>query len=133
MTDLFSKKKRSSIMSHISGQNTKPEIVVRKLLFSLGYRFRLHVSKLPGKPDIVLGKQKKAIFINGCFWHKHNCGKNASPSSNIAFWKNKLSENVTRQKGNINKLKKLGWKPVVIWECQTNKKEQLTDLLVKNI
>jgi len=120
-------------MSRIAGKNTKPEVVVRKVLFSLGYRYRLHVSKLPGKPDIALGKQKTAIFINGCFWHKHNCGKNVKPSTNIEFWRNKLDKNVRRQKENIKKLTYLGWKPVIIWECQTKKQNQLINLLHKRL
>lgn len=120
-------------MSLIAGKNTKPEVMVRKILFSLGYRYRLHVSKLPGKPDIVLGKQKTAIFINGCFWHKHNCGKNVKPSTNIKFWKNKLDENVERQKQNIKELKNLGWKPIIIWECQTKKQNRLINLLHKRL
>ena len=120
-------------MARIAGKNTKPEIVTRKMLFSLGYRYRLHVSKLPGKPDIVIGKQKAAIFINGCFWHKHNCGKNIKPNTNIAFWTKKLDENVKRQKENIKILKHLGWKPIIIWECQTRRRDELSELLHKQL
>ena len=89
MSDIISPPKRSDIMSKIRGKNTKPEILVRKFLFSQGFRYRLNVKTLPGKPDIVLPKYKTVIFINGCFWHGHNCKKGKLPSSNIDFWRKK--------------------------------------------
>lgn len=89
MSDIFSFQKRSDIMSKIGGKNTKPEILVRKFLFSKGFRYRINVKTLPGKPDIVLPKYKTVIFINGCFWHGHNCKKGKLPSSNIDFWRKK--------------------------------------------
>lgn len=133
MTDVFTKKKRSQIMSQISGKNTKPELAVRKTLFQLGYRFRLHDKTLPGSPDIVLKRIKTAIFVNGCFWHKHDCGKNVSPNENPVFWSKKLKENVNRQKTNITKLKLLGWKPLILWECQINKSNRLENTLLKRL
>ena len=110
MSDIFSSQKRSDIMSKISGKNTKPEILVRKFLFSKGFRYRINVKTLPGKPDIVLPKYKTVIFINGCFWHGHNCKKGKLPSSNIDFWKEKISNNKSRDDKNSDLLVKLGWK-----------------------
>lgn len=133
MSDVFTKEKRSLIMSLIAGKHTKPEIIVRKTLFSLGYRYRLHVAKLPGKPDIVIGGINTVVFVNGCFWHRHNCGKNVVPVVNSKFWKKKLDDNVQRQKKNIRELKRLGWKPVVVWECQTKKRDKLINLLRKQL
>ena len=133
MTDVFTKKKRSQIMSKISGKNTKPELAVRKTLFRLGYRFRLHDKTLPGSPDIVLKGIKTAIFVNGCFWHKHNCGKNVVPEKNSVFWSKKLNENVRRQKENVTKLKLLGWKPFILWECQIRKQNKLEKILLKGL
>ena len=93
MSDIFSQTKRSDIMSKISSKDTKPEILVRKFLFSKGFRYRINVKTLPGKPDIVLPKYKTIIFVNGCFWHGHNCKEGKLPSSNTDFWKEKISNN----------------------------------------
>ncbi|MCK9394507.1 MAG: very short patch repair endonuclease [Methylobacter sp.] len=106
-------------MTSISGKNTKPELIVRKLLYSLGYRYRLHYANLPGKPDLVFPGKRKVIFIHGCFWHRHDCKKGKSmPSKNPEFWQKKLADNVSRDNRNISELKKLGWEVLVIWECQ---------------
>ena len=94
MADVFSKKKRSQIMSNITGKNTMPELIIRKALFSEGYRYRLHRKDLPGNPDIVFPSRNKVIFINGCFWHGHNCKKAALPETNKQFWKKKINGNV---------------------------------------
>lgn len=118
MSDIFSSQKRSDIMSKIGGKNTKPEILVRKFLFSRGFRYRINVKTLPGKPDIVLPKYKTVIFINGCFWHGHNCKKGKLPSSNIDFWKEKISNNKSRDDKNSDLLAKLGWKVIIIWQCE---------------
>lgn len=118
MSDIFSSQKRSDIMSKIGGKNTKPEILVRKFLFSQGFRYRINVKTLPGKPDIVLPKYKTVIFINGCFWHGHNCKKGKLPSSNIDFWKEKISNNKSRDDKNSDLLAKLGWKVIIIWQCE---------------
>ncbi|MCK4618850.1 MAG: DNA mismatch endonuclease Vsr [Desulfobacterales bacterium] len=121
MTDIFNKKKRSQIMSRISGKDTKPELIIRKILFSEGYRYRLHGKDLPGNPDIVFSSRKKVIFVNGCFWHRHNCKKAALPTTNRNFWEKKLTGNKERDKRNLAKLKALGWKSLVIWQCQIKK------------
>ena len=116
--DKFSQKKRSEIMSKISGKETKPEILVRKYLFAKGFRYRINVKTLPGKPDIVLPKYKTVIFINGCFWHGHkNCKKAALPTTNFNFWKEKIDKNITRDRKNIRDLKKMGYNVIVVWQC----------------
>ena len=113
-------------MSRISGRDTKPEIEVRKFLFGNGYRFRINKKELPGKPDIVLPKYKTVIFVNGCFWHGHtNCEKASLPKSNSEFWENKISKNVVRDNRNCRELKKLGWRVVVIWQCEIGSKVRL--------
>ncbi len=123
MSDIFSKKKRSEIMSKISGKETKPEILVRKYLFSNGFRYRKNVKNLPGKPDVVLPKFKTVIFVNGCFWHGHkNCKKAALPATNTEFWNNKISANILRDKIERNALHKLGYKTIVIWQCRLTAK-----------
>lgn len=118
MPDKISTKQRSSIMSKIKSKDTKPEITVRKHLHGLGYRFRLHDKKLPGKPDIVLKKYKSAIQVRGCFWHQHGCKYSNVPKSNKTYWIPKLKQNKKRDRLNDKKLKKLGWKIIVIWECK---------------
>ena len=122
MPDKISVEQRSRIMSRIRSKNTKPEIIVRKYLHNLGYRFRLHDKKLPGKPDIVMKKHKTAIQVRGCFWHQHGCKFSNLPKSNKSYWTSKLKKNKERDKQNDKKLKKLEWKLIVIWECKINKK-----------
>lgn len=123
MTDIFEKEKRSKIMSHISGKNTKPEIFIRKIAHSLGYRFRLHKKELPGKPDIVFPKYKKVIFVNGCFWHGHkNCNRSKLPTTHKKFWQEKIEGNKKKDKSNYIRLKKLGWDYLVIWQCSIIKR-----------
>ena len=131
MSDIFSSQKRSDIMSKISGKNTKPEILVRKFLFSKGFRYRINVKTLPGKPDIVLPKYKTVIFINRCFWHGHNCKKGKLPSSNIDFWKEKISNNKLRDDKNSDLLIKLGWKVIIIWQCEVSKIDNRIKILNK--
>lgn len=116
--DIYSKNKRSNIMSRISGNNTKPEILVRKYLFSHGFRYRKNKKELPGKPDIVLSKYHVIIFINGCFWHGHTCRAGRLPETNHTFWENKIHKNILRDKKNIQELETRGWKVIVIWECE---------------
>ena len=121
--DIYNKSKRSQIMSKISGKNTKPEITIRKIAHSLGYRFRLHKKDLHGKPDIVFPKYKKVIFVNGCFWHGHNnCQYSALPATNKEIWKEKITATKKRDKRNYTLLKKLGWQYLVIWQCTIKKK-----------
>lgn len=136
MPDIFSKSKRSDIMSKISGKDTKPEILVRKYLFSQGFRYRKNVKDLPGKPDIVLPKYKAVVFVNGCFWHGHeNCKKSALPATNTEFWKEKISANVIRDKKVFTELHSMGYKVLIIWQCElTTKKRKITlDILVKEL
>jgi DNA mismatch endonuclease, patch repair protein len=121
MADLHDKKTRSYNMSRIKGKDTKPEMLVRKFLHANGFRYRLHVKKLPGKPDIVLPKYKTVIFVHGCFWHQHeNCKLGKVPKNNKSYWIPKLEGNVLRHINTENKLKTLGWKSVTIWECELN-------------
>ena len=122
MADRFSTTTRSEIMSKIRSKNTVPEILVRKYLHSLGYRFRLHDKNLPGKPDIVLKKYRTAIQVRGCFWHQHGCKFSNSPKSNKAYWLPKLKKNKERDKISDRKLKKIGWRLIVLWECKLQKK-----------
>ena len=120
MADVFSTAKRSSIMSNVRDKNTRPEVIVRSALHRQGYRFRLHRRDLPGTPDIVLPKHRTVIFVNGCFWHQHKgCAQARRPKSNHAFWAAKLDRNVARDRKNCTDLKRLGWRTVVIWTCQT--------------
>jgi DNA mismatch endonuclease (patch repair protein) len=119
------------MMSGIRGKDTKPEMVVRRALHKAGFRFRLHVKDLPGKPDIVLPRYKTAIFIHGCFWHKHDCKYFKWPKTRPEFWKEKINKNVARDKIAIDALTKLGWRAKVIWECQI--KNQQIDKIIKSL
>ncbi|MFI4852589.1 MAG: very short patch repair endonuclease [Gimesia chilikensis] len=117
MADIVDQKTRSKMMSGIRGKNTKPEIVIRKALFSKGFRYKLHDKKLPGKPDIVLPKYNSVIQINGCFWHGHNCYLFKLPASNTEFWEAKIGRNCQIDKKTIAELKQMGWRVLTIWEC----------------
>lgn len=119
--DTVSKKKRSEIMSKIRGKNTLPELTVRKFLFSKRFRYRLHDKSLPGTPDIVSKKNKLAIQVRGCFWHGHRCNKGGFPKSNRKFWKTKIKNNKKRDKKNDRKIRSLGFKLIIIWECELKK------------
>jgi len=117
--DIFTPAKRSEIMGRIRGKNTKPELEVRRKLHAMGYRFRLHRKDLPGRPDITLPKHKTVIFVHGCFWHGHEgCKANRIPKTNEAFWQAKIDRNRARDEENRAALETLGWKVVVIWECE---------------
>lgn len=114
-------------MSKIRSKNTTPEIKVRKLLHSMGYRFRLHRKDLPGKPDIVLPKYKTVIFVHGCFWHGHEgCRYAVIPKSNTHYWKNKINNNISRDNNNLILLSELKWKVLIIWECELINLDLLT-------
>ena len=128
MTDVHSKKVRSYNMSRIRSGNTKPEILVRKYLFSRGFRYRIHKKGLPGKPDIVLPKYNSVIFVNGCFWHHHNCGRFVWPITNEGYWQKKITRNVERDQSNTQALEDQGWKVFVIWECELKKNVAETNL-----
>lgn len=122
MADNHSKEVRSMNMSHIRSKNSKPEELVRKYLFSKGFRYRKNVKTLPGCPDIVLPKYKTVIFVNGCFWHKHDCPRFVWPSSNEDYWRPKIMGNIERDKRNIAELQQLGWTVLTVWECELKKK-----------
>ena len=129
--DVFSREKRSQIMSRVSGKNTKPEIAVRSLLHNLGYRFRLHRKDLPGKPDITLPKHKKVIFVHGCFWHGHaDCSRSKRPATNEEFWHEKLDKNIERDKATVNSLKELGWDVLTVWTCEVKDTNKLKNKLL---
>ncbi len=121
---------RSRNMAAIKSKNTKPEIKVRQLLHSMGYRFRLHMKDLPGNPDIVLKKYKTVIYVNGCFWHRHpNCKYASTPKTRTSFWSQKFQSNVERDNKNYIKIKNLGWKYIVVWECELKNKSDLVEKL----
>lgn len=120
--DKLTPEHRHRCMAAIKGKNTKPEIVVRKFLFSRGFRYRLHHHRLPGHPDIVLRKYKTVIFVNGCFWHGHDCKYYALPKSNVEFWRNKIKRNKDRDVEDQKKLFSMGWHIIVVWECQLKPK-----------
>lgn len=122
MSDHLSAEKRSWNMSHIRSKDSKPETLVRKYLFSKGFRYRKNVKQLPGCPDIVLPKYKTVICVNGCFWHKHDCPRFVWPKSNTEYWKAKITGNVERDKKNYAELQSLGWNVLIIWECELKKK-----------
>lgn len=122
MADTHSKEVRSMNMSHIRSKNSKPEEKVRKYLFSKGFRYRKNVRSLQGCPDIVLPKYKTVIFVNGCFWHHHDCGRFVWPSTNEEYWHKKIDGNVERDARNTEILKEQGWNVLTIWECQLKKK-----------
>lgn len=126
MSDIYSSKKRSEIMSKISGTETLPERQIRKVLFSNGLRYRKNVKSLPGKPDIVLPKFNTIVFVHGCFWHGHKrCSAAKLPKTRKNFWKEKIESNIRRDKRNVLDLQKLGWKIIIIWQCETSSKLKL--------
>jgi len=120
MVDFVSPEKRGNIMRGSRSKDTKPELLVRRLLHSMGYRFRLHLKDLPGKPDIALRSRKKAIFVHGCFWHQHedpSCRVARKPVSNTGYWNSKFSANADRDARNLKLLKDAGWEVLIMWEC----------------
>ena len=120
MADNLTAEQRKKNMTAIKSRHTKPEIIVRSIIHRLGFRFRLHDAKLPGKPDIVLPRHKKIILVHGCFWHIHDCKRgNVTPKTNVEYWQNKRLRNVERDKQNLEFYKNAGWKVLVVWECQT--------------
>lgn len=125
MTDVHTREQRCFNMSRIRNRDTKPEIIVRSLVHQMGFRFRLHRKDLAGKPDLVLPKHRKIIFVHGCFWHMHRCryGR-VTPRTNAEFWSNKRTGNVKRDRRNLRKLRRDGWQVLVIWECWTRHPEE---------
>lgn len=131
MADKFAPEKRSDIMSRVKGFNTEPERIVRSLLHKLGFRFRLHRKDLPGKPDIVLPKHRKVVFVHGCFWHGHEgCPRAARPATNREFWDAKLSRNIERDRRNLKELAEQGWKALVVWQCELKCPAELSKKLL---
>lgn len=123
MVDIFSPAKRSAIMRSIRGKHTEPELAIRKIVRALECKYRLHPKALPGKPDITIPSLKKAIFVHGCFWHGHKrCKRGKLPKTNVAFWRDKILKNAARDRKNSKRLSELGWKTIIIWECQINGK-----------
>jgi DNA mismatch endonuclease, patch repair protein len=121
--DNLSPAERSACMSRIRGKNTKPELLVRSVLHRAGYRFRLHRRDLPGAPDIVFPSRRKVIFVHGCFWHGHSCGKGALPTSRADFWRNKIEATKKRDRSSAAKLRVAGWQSFVLWECELRDRE----------
>ena len=119
LVDTLTTEQRQRCMSRVGSKNTTPEIVVRRLLYALGFRFRLHRKDLPGTPDIVISKLKSVILVHGCFWHSHRgCRRGSRPETNVQFWKSKLDANIRRDRTVQCRLRKLGWRILVVWECQ---------------
>jgi DNA mismatch endonuclease (patch repair protein) len=129
MVDTLSPAARSERMSRIRGKNTVPEIVARRLAHGLGYRFRLHRKDLPGSPDLVFPRLKKVVFVHGCFWHGHDCGKGRLPKSNVEFWQTKIAKNRERDERAVTALKAGGWSVLVLWQCDTKDKKTLENRL----
>lgn len=134
MADVFDPEKRSSVMRAVKSRDTAPELKVRRAAHALGLRFRLNRKDLPGKPDLVFPAKRAALFVHGCFWHGHDCPRGArTPQNNRAYWQAKISRNMARDKANTALLKKLGWKPRVIWECETRDPAALSRLIMRRI
>lgn len=112
-------------MSKVRGKNTTPEIAVRRMLHAMGYRFRLHIGTLPGRPDIVFRKRKKVIFVHGCYWHGHNCSKGRLSKSNVDFWAEKIDKNKLRDIDNLQRLEEQGWESFTVWQCEIKEAEKL--------
>lgn len=118
-TDVFSKEKRSEVMRAVKARDTGPEIRLRKALFALGFRYRLNVKNLPGKPDIVFPKHRTVIFVHGCFWHGHHCKRGRrAPKANADYWREKIARNKARDQKNATALQYLGWRVITVWECE---------------
>jgi DNA mismatch endonuclease (patch repair protein) len=130
--DVLTPEQRSRCMSAITGRNTKPELLVRKLVHAMGYRFRLHVRSIPGCPDLVFPSRRKIIFVHGCFWHRHECrfGR-VVPATNTVFWQQKILSNVQRDERNLSSLRSVGWTVTVVWECEIDDHAELALRLKK--
>ncbi len=128
MTDTVDREKRSEIMSRVGSRDTKPELVVRRIAHGLGFRFRLHRKDLPGRPDIVFPRYRSVIFVHGCFWHRHpSCKYASSPKTRVEYWEDKFRSNVARDARNETLLRDLGWRVLVIWECETKDREAVAE------
>ncbi|MFJ3466483.1 very short patch repair endonuclease [Pseudomonas sp. NPDC090201] len=131
MTDVVDAATRSRMMSGIKSKNTSPEILIRKALHARGFRFRIHVSDLPGTPDLVLPKYKAVVFVHGCFWHGHGCRYFKIPQTRPKFWEEKIHKNQARDYAHLQKLLSDGWRPLIVWECAVRMmRKQKTEVLV---
>jgi len=134
MTDAFTVSERSWIMGRVHGKDTTPERAVRSLIHRMGHRFGLHRKDLPGAPDIVLSRHRCVVFVHGCFWHRHaGCKRASTPQSNVAYWIRKFRNNVERDQWHRHELRKLGWRVVVVWECELSAPDQLAVRLFRAI
>lgn len=133
MADKINRERRSWNMSRIRSKDTKPEILLRKALHEMGFRYRLHDRKLPGSPDFVFLKYKAVIFVNGCFWHRHGCKATATPSTNQELWLKKFADTITRDKRNIQDLLDCGWRVAIVWECVLRGKKELPDIIATEL
>lgn len=134
MMDIVDKATRSLMMGRIRGKDTKPEMIVRRLAHRLGFRFRLHRRDLPGSPDLVFPGRHKVVFVHGCYWHRHpGCPMAYEPKSNVAFWKQKFAENVARDERVLVELRRKGWDPVIIWECETKDLDHVASRLMAHL
>ncbi|MCR9216920.1 MAG: DNA mismatch endonuclease Vsr [bacterium] len=125
---------RSRLMGRVRGRHTKPEMIVRRMLHALGYRFRLHRRDLPGSPDVVLPSCSTALFVHGCFWHRHRgCRLSSTPKTRREFWEAKFARNVKRDAANASRLQDLGWRVIVVWECETKDPDSLRQRLCKEL
>ena len=132
MTDVLTPEQRKLNMSRIHSGDTRPEMIVRSLIHRMGYRYRLHVTILPGKPDLVFSGPKKIIFVHGCFWHMHRCRYGiVKPKTNAEFWERKRTRNVERDKQNLKQLRKDGWKVFIVWECWTRDPGKMKNKICK--
>lgn len=122
MADTFTVLERSAIMSKVKGKNTKPEIILRKRLFLEGFRYRLHGTDLPGKPDLMFPKYRSVIFVHGCFWHAHGCHKCRFPKTNKKYWREKIRKNIRRDAVTLSLITAMGWRSLVVWECAIDRK-----------
>ncbi|MBT2865909.1 DNA mismatch endonuclease Vsr [Chromobacterium violaceum] len=129
--DTLSPEARSRVMGRIKSKHTKPEMAVRKIAYGLGYRYRLHGKELPGKPDLVFKGRRQAVFVHGCFWHGHDCGRCRMPKSNQAYWQAKIQANMSRDAAARMRLEEMGWRILEIWECQT-RDASLIESMLKN-
>jgi DNA mismatch endonuclease (patch repair protein) len=130
MVDSIDQVARSAVMARVRGKNTRPELIVRKLVFAAGYRYRLHVRSLPGSPDLVFPGRKKVIFVHGCFWHRHdNCNLARMPKSRVEFWSDKLNGNKARDERSYEALRHAGWRVHVVWECELGDLAALEDTI----
>ena len=134
MADIVDSRKRSEMMSGIQGRDTAPEIIVRRIAHRLGFRFRLYRKDLPGRPDLVFPRYRTVVFVHGCFWHRHlGCQYAYTPKTRVKFWAGKFSQNVARDRRNEEALARLGWRVLVIWECETRNMEYVEKYLLNSL